>query len=66
LVDVEQEEDLELLHSSLRPVLLVGKRSRVFRGRRQHGGSSSELPPDAVALLECSIVVVVVSHSSGC
>jgi hypothetical protein len=66
LVDVEQE-DLELLHSSLRPpvLLLVGKRSKVLRGRRQHSGNmvpSSELPGDTLQL-ESSIAVV---HSSCC
>jgi hypothetical protein len=65
LVDVEQEEDLELLHSALRPpvLLLVGKRSKVLRGRQQHGGNmvpSSELPGDALQL-DSSIIVV---HSS--
>ncbi|TVU00020.1 hypothetical protein EJB05_54598, partial [Eragrostis curvula] len=60
--DVEHEEDLELLHSSLRPpvLLLVGKRSKVLRGRRQHGGSgkpSSELPGDALQLGSMDMVV---------
>jgi hypothetical protein len=59
-VDVEQEEDLEEQHSSFSPVLLVGKRSRVLRGR-QHGG---RVELKSIAAVQSSAAMPVVGSSS--
>lgn len=60
---VEEHEDLEVvLHSSLRPVLLVGKRSRVLRGL-QHEGTAQAA--STIAIDSCLRVASLVDDASS-